>query len=206
MRRASKRFSRAFTYIFITLLVLVIVLVLMGHKKDLELVRSVTQVFNYQESEYLHDLKSNNTISMNRAAYMIGEKNITQAVPQLISILKKKDCPLETKQIIILALGKLKDKRAEQVLINILQEGPDTVRISACEALGMMQSTNSVDRLIQIATNRNEDQQIRLTAIWSLENIEDPESISALNSLLSSNNTSIRYNASRALLNIKTES
>lgn len=206
MRLASKRFSRPYLFIFITLLLLVVVVLLIGHKKDIGIFGAITKAFNSKEHEYLHDLNSNNTISINRAAYMLGQENVTKAVPQLISILKEKDCPLETKKIIIQSLGKLKDKRAEQVLLNNLQKGPYQVRVSACAALGMIQSTKSVDSLIQIATNQNEDQQIRLTAIWSLDNIGDLQSISALNSLLSSNNTYIRYNASKALLNIKSKS
>ncbi|MGB6298420.1 MAG: HEAT repeat domain-containing protein, partial [Rivularia sp. (in: cyanobacteria)] len=78
-----------------------------------------------------------------------------------------------------ISLGKLKDERTVQPLINALKDTDEDVRRAAARSLVQQKS---VEPLIQ-ALNSN-DQNVRFAASWALVDIKDPRGFEALSRLI----------------------
>lgn len=130
-------------------------------------------------------------------------------------------------------LGKKKEKTAVPMLIEFLKDDqPKETKLSAIEALGKICDSRSIDVLIGVLMEKDNDiriaavealgkirnpkavkpllnilnnknnKDIRLTAIWALGNIGDNRAIPALTKLLGDQDNYVRYNAAQSLKKI----
>jgi hypothetical protein len=127
-------------------------------------------------------------------------------------------------------LAKEKDTRAVPMLRELINsERPKPFRLSAIQALGQIGEDSSVDTLIDVLNeNENEiklaaveaigkiknpqaiktlinlleNQDLRLTVIWALGNIGDYSAVPVMTELLDDEDKFVRYNAAQALKKI----
>ena len=152
--------------------------------------------------KYLADLKSQNMMVVNEAAYSLGENKEEKAVPFLIDLIKG-DQPKVIKITAIEALGKIGSDSSVNALVDMLGGKNDNqVRIAACNALGKIKSPDAVEPLLEFAGTGGEDRDAHLAAIWALGSIGDERSVPLLTSLLDNTDKYISYNARQALKTI----
>jgi len=155
--------------------------------------------FNNHEA-LLNDLKSQNMMVVNEAAYELGESEEEKAVPLLMNLIKG-DQPKEIKITAIEALGKIGANIPVDALVDVLGErNNDEIRIAACNALGKIKSPGAVEPLLGVAGV--EDRDVRLFAIWALGSIGDEKAIPLLTKLVSDPDKYLSYNARQALKTI----
>jgi HEAT repeat protein len=127
-------------------------------------------------------------------------------------------------------LGEKGAENAVPMLIAFLsREEPREIRLNAIIALGKIKQSDSVDALIQLLQERDEqlrgevawalgqirepkaivplagllnDSKVRLTAIWAMGNIGDESAVPLLTGLLTHENKFVRYNAAQSLKKI----
>ena len=127
-------------------------------------------------------------------------------------------------------LGEKGAENALPMLIAFLsREEPREIRLNAIIALGKIKQSDSVDALIQLLQERDEqlrgevawalgqirepkaivplagllnDSKVRLTAIWAMGNIGDESAVPLLTGLLTHENKFVRYNAAQSLKKI----
>lgn len=159
---------------------------------------------NPDVEECLRDLKSHNLVIKGEAIYRIGELKITEAIPDLVSLLNQDSDEISAD--IIEALGKIGDSAAVEPLIARLNEDNPLIREKAIEALGKIRDKRAVPALASILEQKDSrsDREV-FTAIWALGNIGERSAEPILNSLLKGdNNKYIRYNVEQALKRIPT--
>lgn len=128
-------------------------------------------------------------------------------------------------------LGKKKEKSAVPMLIEFLKDDqPKEIKLSAIDALGKICDSRSIDVLIGVLMEKDNDiriaavdalgkirdpkavkplinilndRDIKVIAIWALGNIGDKSAIPALTKLLDDQNKYLRYNAAQSLKKIQ---
>jgi eukaryotic-like serine/threonine-protein kinase len=100
-----------------------------------------------------------------RAAGLLGS---AESVPLLLEALGSNDSLLASESAI--ALGKLKDRRAERDLIEALSRPDANVRFTSAQALGEL---GEIDALSALETRMREDDDegVRIKALWAIKHI-----------------------------------
>ena len=181
------------------------VLFLMGLIMSAGCPGSSNPYLNPDIKEYLKNLKSTNIVIKREAVNRLGQLQIKEAVPELISLLNKDS--VEIAPFIIESLGKIGDNAAVKPLIAMLENDNPLIREKTIEALGKIGDKKAVPALISVLEQkdkRTEDEVF--TAIWALGNIGDKSAEPILNSLLGDNNKYVRYNVEQALKKIRDNS
>ena len=103
------------------------------------------------------------------------------------------------------ALGKSKDTTKEEILLKRLEDEYNSESLNAAIilALGDLQSLKSVDRLIEIAEDREDNRVLRMYACDSLGKIGDERALPVLMNLVSESDTLIRAYAVSALTHFR---
>jgi hypothetical protein len=96
-----------------------------------------------------------------------------------------------------LSLGKLNDSRAEEPLINALQDEDIFVRASAAESLGELKNPRAVEPLIRAL--KDIDNHVRYRAAIALGELGDTKAVGPLNQVLKENDSELQDAASEAL-------
>jgi hypothetical protein len=150
-------------------------------------------------------MKSSNVVIKRAAIYKLGQLEVKEAVPELISLLNKDSS--EITPFIIEALGKIGDNAAVKPLIAMLENDNSLIREKTIEALGKIGDKKAVPALTSVLEQKdNRTESEVFTAIWALGNIGDKSAEPALNSLLGDNNKYVRYNVEQALKKIRDNS
>jgi len=100
-----------------------------------------------------------------------------------------------------LALGRSKDPRAVEPLIDILSDKNDTMRGIAALALGMIKDPRAVEPLI--AALMDQDSKVRVLSASSLGMIGDPRAVGPLTMALGDSNLTVRQEAASSLTKIR---
>jgi hypothetical protein len=124
----------------------------------------------------------------------------TDRVPQLLEDLHSKDGLVRVKALI--ALGQVKDPRAVEPLIVILQGKNVGARGLAAMALGNIGDARAVEPLIG-ALQTERDPNTKLLMVLALATLKDPRSIEVLTAALDDKAPKVRTMAATALGNIK---
>ena len=127
---------------------------------------------------------------------------VNEAFEPLLENLKKTEM-IPVKQQILMALGKLKDPRALDVLISFLGDHDEIVGHFAALAVGKIGGEKAVDKLLSIMADLYPGN--RLNAITALEIIGSPKCVPALIEALFSKEEEVREAAARALQYIPDE-
>lgn len=123
------------------------------------------------------------------AIVSLGELADARAVDSLVEALFcEKEIPL--KILIEEALGKIRDKRAVEPLVTVLQDEDPEVRRKAAETLGIIGDPRSTDALIKALYDV--EASVRGNAIMALEKLRTPAVVPSLLALLKDESSSIR--------------
>ena len=161
-------------------------------------------------SEALANSNTPNKIRIN-AVLILGDINDLRAAKTLVSALMS-DENKEVKANAAEALGKMKERKATTALTRALNAPDEKTRINAITALGEIkpltstaESSEAVAKLMHIASDKNERETVRTTAIVALGGIKPEEAIDLLiRIMLSEDETDvIRQKATWALGEIK---
>ncbi|MDH4263869.1 MAG: HEAT repeat domain-containing protein [Spirochaetia bacterium] len=156
-----------------------ILLKLSGILKSPDLLYPVSQFIAYQ------------LIDIRRECYVALSKiNDDRITPVLVELSQSQN-PVE-RMYAIDALYYLKDKRAMELLIEILERDENkSVRYYAIRTLENMGAIEAVPSLIQIIKNDKSDD-VRLKAIYALQNLQTPAGLAVINDTLGDKNKIIR--------------
>jgi len=106
----------------------------------------------------------------------------------------------ETRSNIILALGKIRDERAVNVLIPCLSDdceppgSNDIYRVGAiaAEALAMIGDARAIEPLAAVLSNQRGPWDKRTKVLWALEKFDDPRALRGINISLRDGNPEVR--------------
>lgn len=100
------------------------------------------------------------------------------------------------------ALNRSRAKAETDVLIARLSDPSPLVRLEAAKALGNLPDPAAAGELLQVATNAEEDLDVRLAAVSALRHYRDRELIERLAALLENDEFSLVFQARAALVNM----
>lgn len=98
------------------------------------------------------------------------------------------------------ALNRSRAREKTEVLISRLSDPSPLVRLEAAKALANLPDPDAVGELLRLATDREEDLDVRLAAIAALRHYPDRELVERLASLLGSDEFSVVFQARAALV------
>jgi HEAT repeat protein len=128
-----------------------------------------------------------------------SQQNIEDKTDGLIKKLQSKN--RHTRVQTVIALGKLKDARVITPLINALNDTDSYVRGQAAWALGELKDTRAVQPLINVLKN-DVYLYVRLESARGLGKIKDSRAVQALINALNDENSDVREEAVKALIEI----
>ena len=114
-------------------------------------------------------LGSENQLVRLYAVNLLGIAKDKGAVEHLIPLLKDKDASIRSSSAS--ALGRIGDERAIPPLLEALNDPAANVRIAAISSLGKLKASEAAGKLIEIAKNEKEREDVRKEAIESLGEI-----------------------------------
>jgi len=120
-----------------------------------------------------------------------------RVVPELIVVLQDQRKDPEVRKNAAEALGKIKDPRAVEPLIEALKDKDFRVRWNAAEALGEIGDPKAVKPLI--AALKDKDSTVRLYAAEALGKIKDPRAVEPLITALKDEYSEVRWHAAWSL-------
>ncbi|NHJ47788.1 MAG: HEAT repeat domain-containing protein [Asgard group archaeon] len=110
------------------------------------------------------------------AAFALGKIRRRKSVKKLISLLEK-DTSIKVQEMVIWALGEIKDKRAVPVLLKAMKDDQISIRKNAAYALGLFKEKTAINLLKAQLTRPGEAKE----AAWALNRIlSDKETKSVL--------------------------
>ncbi len=112
-----------------------------------------------------------------------------------------KDTDLEVREHAVMALGRLRDKRATPALTAALADSSADVRENAAQALGQARDAAAVAPLV--AALKDTDADVREQAAFALSQLRDPAAAPALAGLLADKEAQVRERAAFALGQIR---
>ena len=155
---------------------------------------------------YLSDIRSGSDHRKFQAAYELS-KSIKRGEaaqypnlgPELANVYRgaANEDP-RIRQYLALVMGKVGDRRVTPVLIEALREPLVETRIYALAALAELQDPQSVPAILE-AAGRDEEKDVRKTALFTLGVIGDRRAVPALAQALEDPTADVRYNAALAL-------
>lgn len=119
------------------------------------------------------------------------------AVPGLMTALQKKDISPPAKAMTIIALGKIGDPRAVDLLVAALSDANSYTRRCAVEALGKTQDPKGLDPLINALSDK--DVTVRQRAVNALGKLNDARASMPLIAKLSDEDVRVRTSAIKTL-------
>ncbi|MCB2190111.1 MAG: HEAT repeat domain-containing protein [Deltaproteobacteria bacterium] len=87
---------------------------------------------------------------------------------------------LQVRSVAIYSLGEIRDERAVNMLINLLQDPDCHIRRIAVRALGKIGDKRAVTPLVAVLSKQGENLSVRRTAAWALGQMSDPRACPAL--------------------------
>ncbi len=90
----------------------------------------------------------------------------------------------DVRKLVIAALAAIGDPTARRPLVEALDDHDPNIRAAAVEALGVLGGSQEIDRLIEVASRREEEVLVRLSALRSLSRMEAGVGVSRLTSAL----------------------
>jgi len=140
-----------------------------------ETVTSIGEFNDKRAIPVLKDILKDTSLSFDSRAesgVVLSRLGDTTAVTVLLKMLEDKESPYYevARHNVIIALGKIRDKRATEKLIEMLQHDKDSfVRGVAADALGLIGNKSAVGSLENALTD--EDRYVRAAAAWALKQI-----------------------------------
>ena len=86
----------------------------------------------------------------------------------------------EIRAVSVRQLGAKKGRAATPALLTALKDQSETVRLAAAKALGQLEDTSGATVLLNIAHDRTQDAQMRLSAASALAGMHDPRAVDVL--------------------------
>jgi len=90
------------------------------------------------------------------AIIVLGEIRDKSIVPEVIKVFEESESKKD-KSALALLLGRLRDKKASQVLIEGLNSSSNTIVGSCATALGMLKEEKAVPKLVKLLTHKNKN-------------------------------------------------
>ncbi|WPD20733.1 MAG: HEAT repeat domain-containing protein [Candidatus Electrothrix scaldis] len=183
-------------------------------KKQFVRVRiAAAEAIGKMEGKFVADLiallKDRDMLVRQAAAEILGQLDVSSAVPPLIELLREKDMPTPVRQAAAKSLGKLNAESAVKDMVHLLTEGDSRVRQVAVEVLVQLHTELAVPELIHLLNHRVPP--TRLAAVNVLDKLKDvlgeqtEDVVSALIPLLDDHVSSVRQMAAKALGRFKVE-
>lgn len=139
------------------------------------------------------------------AVRALGEIKFQDALPVIIEIATNKDLHQDLRGSAVVAVGMYQDAAQIPLLESILTNSFESqfIRRYAALGIGRTESTNAIAILSPIAVNEKEDQSVRLNAVSGLGYIANDETITIMEQLTKSDDTSLRTEAIKSLGKMK---
>lgn len=129
----------------------------------------------------------------------LGEVGGVDAVDPLMGVLGNRDMDAAARRCAAIALGKIGDARAVELLIAALEDEFSNVRQSAAWALGLIRDARAVEPLIAALSDPAQFVRVSEDAAWALGKIGDARAVEPLIDLLKCSEGSIALRAADAL-------
>lgn len=154
---------------------------------------------NNSLQELIADLKSDETAIQKQAAWALGEREETRAVPWLIDALRDKDT--EVRAMAAWALGEIKDPQALNPLLAALNEQQnDFAREMLARAIGELEDARAVQPLLDLL--KDPEPGVRVAALWALGEIGERSTFYTVIKMLNDQNDKVRAATLSALRGI----
>lgn len=134
---------------------------------------------------------------------LLGKIGNNQAVPILTDLLHQQPIDEELQEDMIIALGRIGDKRAETPLLSLATHDSIYIRQRIAKALGSFTSEKSIHVLTILLDDDNNE--VRANAAQALGDIGDPTAIPALDNALDDGVWTVRKQAVTALAQFNNE-
>ncbi len=145
----------------------------------------------------IHVLDDSSADVRMNAAWALGEREATSAVPALAARLRSDDSP-RVREMCAWALGEIQSKDATSALADAARRDPVTrVRVTAVWALGEIEDPGAVTALASALSDSSAD--VRGSAAWALGSIEPASAPAALVHALGDLSATVRLRAAWAL-------
>lgn len=132
-------------------------------------------------NQIIEGMNHKNPVVRTHISSILGDIENREAVPVLIRRLKE-DEQDAVKLASIISLGKLKDSRATEPLIAMLESFNDSIRIAAVESLGKIGDKRAIEPLIAALIDYNE--YVQSGAIVALGDMGDERAVTALKQIV----------------------
>ena len=142
------------------------------------------------------ELESDDPTVRKRAAWVLGEREETRAVPHLIKALDDQDP--EVRALAAWALGEIKEPTSVHALHRCLQDGDSHVREMVTLAVGEIEQPCSVATLTPLLAEPSRE--IRAAAVWALGEIGTTDALDAVVTALDDRDPRVRLRAVRTVV------
>jgi HEAT repeat protein len=119
--------------------------------------------YDFEIENLIDALEDEHPLVRQNAAFALGKTRRRKAVKYLIALLKK-DENIKVQEMVIWALGEIKDKRAVPVLLKALSDERISIRKNAAYALGLFKEKSAINLLKNQLTKPGEAKE----AAWAL--------------------------------------
>ncbi len=145
----------------------------------------------------LHDFDNYDRYGYTTPLRVLGILRDERVFDPIRAILQDKKHPAEIRQAAAETLGRLRDPRALQPLIDALDEDSNAIRRSAVDGLGWMRDPRAYEAIVPLL--EDPDRHIRRRTVFALSRINDPRAIEPLKRLIQDEDHDVRNATLRVL-------